>query len=100
MGERKKGMVEIAAAVTLIGTLSIDSAHKAPTIAQDIVDGKTPLDIAVLQEQIATTPGLFSDSTMNTVVALLMLVWIIGMVDVYRLGRGASRQRSSVNSAI
>ena len=100
MGEKKKGMAAIAAAVALIGTISIDSAHKAQTIAQDIVDGKIPLDIATLQEKIATTPGMFSDSTMSTVVALLMLVWIIGMVDVYRLGRGASRRRSSANSAI
>ncbi len=88
LGAKKRGMAAIAAAVTLIGMISFDSAHKAQTIAQDIVDGKIPLDIATIGDQIATTPGLFSDSTMSVAVALLMLLWIVGMVDVYRLGRG------------
>lgn len=89
LGAKKRGMVSVTAAVIMIVMISIDSSHKAQTIAQDIIDGKISLGITEIREQIATTPGLFSEGTIGAVAALLLALWIIGIADVYRIGRRA-----------
>ncbi|MFT4823006.1 MAG: hypothetical protein ACI9DH_000180 [Halioglobus sp.] len=87
LGAKKRGVTFVAAAIILIAIISVDSSHKAQTIAQGIVEGKMSLGIMEIREQIATTPGLFTEGTIGAVAALLLALWVVGIVDTWRLGR-------------
>ena len=89
LGARKRGLAALIASAILIGVVVIDSNHKAKAIAQKIVNGDITLDIATIREQIATAPGMFSERTIEVAVALLLTLWVVGIVDAYRLGRQA-----------
>lgn len=87
LGAPKRGIAAFIASVILICVVVMDSNHKAKVIAQKIVDGEITLDITTIREEIATAPGRFSESTIEIAVALLLLLWVVGIVDTYRLGR-------------
>lgn len=88
LGARKRGVAALIASAILIGVVVIDSNHKAKTIAQKIVNGEITVDIATIWEQIATAPGMFSENITEAAVAGLLLLWVVAIVDAYRLGRG------------
>jgi len=49
--------------------------------------GAIPIDISVIREQILVTPGVFSTTLVSVVSAVIGLVWLVGVVDSWRLAK-------------
>ena len=66
----------------------IEAFHKAQIIAEKIVSGIIPADITLIREQILTTPGVFSAEMVSGISILIGFVWLVGIVDSWRIGEG------------
>ena len=66
----------------------IEAFHKAQIIAEKIVSGVIPVDITLIREQILTIPGVFSPEVVSGISIMIGLVWLIGIVDSWRIGEG------------
>ena len=79
----------IAFLITFIGlvVVMIEVFHKAQIIAEKIVMGVIPIDISVIREQILVTPGMFNISVVSAVSVVIGLVWLVGVVDSWRLAK-------------
>ncbi len=79
----------IAFLMTFVGlvVVMVEAFHKAQIIAEKIVMGAIPIDISVIREQILVTPGVFSTTVVSVVSAMIGLVWLVGIVDSWRLAK-------------
>ncbi|MCF6323149.1 MAG: hypothetical protein L3J89_02295 [Gammaproteobacteria bacterium] len=75
--------------ITFVGlvVVMIEVFHKAQIIAEKIVMGAIPVDISVIREQILVTPGVSSTSVVSVVSVVIGLVWLVGVVDSWRLAK-------------
>ncbi len=80
----------IAFLITFAGlaVVVIEAFHKAQIIAEKIVAGAIPVDIGFIREQILETPGAFSPAVVSAISIVIGLVWLVGIVDSYRIGAG------------
>jgi len=79
----------VAFLITFAGlaVVMIEAFHKAQIIADKIVMGAIPIDIGVIREQILTTPGVFSTPVVSAISIVIGLVWLVGIVDSWRIGK-------------
>ena len=61
--------------------------YRANIVAEKIVQGDIPYDIAVVREQILLTSGALSEGTMSTLSGIIAIVWLVGLLDGYYLAR-------------
>ncbi len=71
-----------------LAVVVIEAFHKAQVIAEKIVVGAIPVDIGLIRERILETPGAFSPEVVSSVTIMIGLVWLVGIVDSYRIGAG------------
>ncbi len=81
----------VAFLITFVGlvVVMIEAFHKAQIIAEKIVMGAIPIDISVIREQILVIPGVFSTTVMSVVSVVIGLVWLVGVVDSWRIAKQA-----------
>ena len=90
---KKKLQAYLSLSVTLVclSLILYDANHKAQIIAKalsdEIIKGNFELDILTIMEKIQSTQGFFSEQVINIITATIICVWIIGVVDVYRIAR-------------
>lgn len=72
----------------LIALIVYDSVQKALIILHNIVNsGEIPTHLSALIAQINATPGAFSTDTHTTLTILLAVIWLLSILDCYRLGK-------------
>lgn len=77
--------------LTLVVLIVYDSVQKALTISQQIVaSGEIPTDINTLITQINATPGAFAADVHTAMTILIATMWLISILDCYRLGKKLS----------
>ena len=87
LGATKRAVSVLLATLTCLSVIAFESIHKAQIISQKIIDGEIALDIMAIREQIESTPGVFSPGMITFVSVAIATFWLIGILDVYRLGR-------------
>ncbi len=85
--KKLRGFVALLISIAGLSVIIMESIHKAQIIAEKIVSGAIPFDIKIVQQQIFETPGIFSPDLLSGVYTVIGLVWLIGIVDGYRIGR-------------
>ena len=73
--------------------------NKALDIADKIKRGDIPPDIAVITELVAQQPSGTELQSLNTAMMFLMVAWLIGIVDSYRVGRRLDHSIVTSNTA-
>ncbi|WP_250655390.1 hypothetical protein [Alkalimarinus coralli] len=95
--KRVRGAVAFAITLAALSVLMVEAYHKAQIIAEKIVYGVIPLDIQVIREQIVLTPGHLSPETATYLSFIVGAVWLVGIVDCYRIGLAQQRITSVSN---
>jgi hypothetical protein len=60
---------------------------RAVQITDKIQRGEVELDVAVIMELVANNPAGSEGQILNIATTALLLSWVIGIVDSYRVGR-------------
>lgn len=79
----------IAFLITCAGLAVVvtEAFHKGQIIAQNIVTGAIPAGIGEIREQMLAIPGIFSPEVVSGVTVIIGLVWLVGILHGYQLGR-------------
>lgn len=88
--EKKRGYLCIATSLIILFILMKEAFYKAQIIANKIVFGEIPLDINLIRELIHSTPGIYSENMLTLVYTTLFFVWLISIIDSYRLAKQES----------
>jgi ABC-type branched-subunit amino acid transport system permease subunit len=91
--QRLKGFTCMGATLACIAAIMQDVFYKAQIIADKITKGEIPLDLFIIREQIDATTGVFSPSTITALYLTLVMIWLAGILDSYRLGRKLERDK-------
>ena len=86
----KKYMVGMAlAGASLVGIywLVTQVVERAQQITAQIQRGEVPLDVATITELVAQQPTGAEAQMLDLATGVLIVAWIIGIVDSYRVGR-------------
>jgi len=87
VGYKKRAIFALTISLICLGFLMVEAFHKAQIIAEKIVMGTIPYDINIIREQIILTSGILDKQTITLITFCITTVWIVGIVDSYRIGR-------------
>jgi len=83
----KRAITFILATLICLSFIMYEAYYKAQIIAQSIVErGVIPSSITQLREQILSTPGILTASEINAIYTAIIFIWLVGLVDSYRIG--------------
>lgn len=89
--QKPKGFIYLGIFLSTLALLMVEAVHKAMYIANKIVAGHISFDITAIREQILLAPGRF-DATMIAFASwLIAILWLISIIDAYRLGRALDK---------
>ncbi len=80
------GTILAVATLGSLGVLTSEIFARANQIAEKIQNGQVPLDVAAITELITRQPAGSEAQLLNIASAVLLIVWLIGIVDSYRVG--------------
>ena len=86
----KKYMVGMAlSGASLVGIywLVTQVVDRAQQITAQIQRGELPLDVATITELVAQQPTGAETQMLDLATGVLIIAWVIGIVDSYRVGR-------------
>jgi len=64
-----------------------DLIEKAEHVVEQIENGKIPLDITAISESLTQSTVGVAAQELNVSMYLLVIIWLVGIVDSYRIGR-------------
>ena len=82
-----RGGIALSISLGCLVVFMIEAFNKAQIIAGKIVSGEIPYDINIIRDQIPLTPGVFATEFIMVTTICIALVWIVGGIDSYRLGK-------------
>lgn len=82
-----RGIAALIVTISILIFMMRDIFYRANIIADKIVYGVIPYDIASLREQILLTPGQLSQELMTNLSLVIALIWIVSIIDAYFVGR-------------
>lgn len=95
----KRAIAFILAALICLAFVMYEAYYKAQIIAQDIItSGVIPTSISQLREQIETTPGILTPFELNSIYAIIALIWLVGLIDSYRIALSIERRADKHNA--
>lgn len=78
-------------AFTALYVLISNAVDKAMDIVDQIQRGEIQADVAVITELVAKQPTGSEAQLLNITTAILLIFWLIGVIDAYRIGRALDR---------
>ena len=81
------GVILIGASLTGISYIIIKTVERALKIVEKIQNGDVPLDVTVITELVTKQSTGTESQLLNIAAAALIIFWIIGIIDSYRVGR-------------
>ena len=95
----KRAIAFILATFVCLAFIMYEAYYKAQIIAQGIIDsGVIPTSISQLREQIVITPGILTPFEINSIYAIIGLIWLIGLIDSYRVALSLERKADNPNT--
>ncbi len=77
----------ILVSVACVGVLLSVAMEKAQQISDKILAGEIPLDLARITEEISSQVGAGGTQNADIATYVLLICWLTGIIDSYRLGR-------------
>jgi len=84
------GVLAVAALGSLFLVVS-NMIERAQQITDKILSGEVPLDIAAIMELLTRQPTGSEAQLLNIAWVVLIISWLLGIVDSYRIGLGQDR---------
>lgn len=95
----KRAISFILATLVCLAFIIYEAYYKAQIIAQDIIiSGVIPSSISQLREQMLTTPGILTPFELNSIYVTTALLWLVGLIDSYRIGLSIEKNADSHNA--
>jgi hypothetical protein len=91
------GSVLTGAAFASLSWLTSKTVERALQIAEKIQDGEIQFDVTAITELVSQQPTGTDAQLLNIATYVLIISWLIGIVDSYRVGR-AQGQASAAGS--
>ena len=85
--QRVSGTVLAAAALVSLWVVITKAMERALQITEEIQRGDVPLDVDAITELVSRQPAGVEGHLLDIAWAVLIVVWLIGIVDSYRVGR-------------
>jgi len=82
------GIVLAGTAVVSLYIIVSRAVERAQEIADRILRGEVQLDFAVIAELVSRQPAGTDTRLLNLAWAVLIISWLVGIADSYRIGRG------------
>ena len=82
-----QGSLLVVVSIACITILLSIALEKAQQISDKILSGEIPLDVTRITEEITSRASTGGTQWADISTYLLLVCWLVGMVDSYRLGR-------------
>lgn len=89
---KAKGVAFVLVVLSIVTLFMVEVVYKAQLIAQEIVAGHISYEISAIREQIILMPGKFDANIITLASWLLSILWLVSIVDAYRLGRAIDKE--------
>ncbi len=84
----KRGILALSVIMACFCVLMFESFYKAQLIVEKMkLSGNFTLNIEEILHQLTTIQGKLPELWVSTISWTLFIVWLISLIDVYRLGR-------------
>ena len=94
-----RGIVLISIVSACLIMILVDASRKINTILANINSSNTGLDITSILKEVHTPSAGGDILTMNTLSALILGCWVIGIVDSYLSGKRIDSQNEAHNKS-
>lgn len=81
------GIVLVSASFAAIYYLISKTVERALELAEKIQSGDVPLDVEAITELASKQSAGTDDQLLNIATAALVICWLFGIIDSYRVGR-------------
>lgn len=81
------GIVLVSASFAAIYYLISKTVERALELAEKIQSGDVPLDVEAITELASKQSAGTDDQLLNIATAVLVICWLFGIIDSYRVGR-------------
>jgi hypothetical protein len=81
-----RGWILMLAALTAMSVIVIVTTRRALAVIDSMASGEIPIDTAAISELVSNSISSSDNFIANTSLLLLVVVWLIGIIDSYRLG--------------
>lgn len=71
-------------------------AAKAEHVVEQIKNGEIPLDIAAISESLSSSTVGVDTQELNIKMYLLVIIWLIGIIDSFRMGHKKEESNQEV----
>ena len=95
-----QGGLLVIASITCVTILLSIAMEKAQQISDKILSGEIPLDVARITEEITSHVATGGTQWADIATYLLLVCWLIGIVDSFRVGRLKDKADNSVDKEI
>lgn len=86
-------LILIAVASGALYILISNAFTKAILISEKIINGEVQPDISIIRDLIVTNQTPEEVQAINIATAILIIAWLIGIFDSYRVGRAQERSQ-------
>ena len=88
-----RGMVLAGAALASLVPVISSTMARAQQITDQILRGEIQADVAGITELLARQPADSGSLLLQSAYAVLIIVWLVGIIDSYRAGRAQAGMR-------
>lgn len=92
------GFILIAVSLTVLYYLISTTTENALRIVENIQSGNVPLDVTTITELVEKQYTGTESQLLNYATVTLLLCWVIGIIDSYRVGLVQDKNKQSVNN--
>jgi hypothetical protein len=83
----KRGMVLLTAVLASLAVMLVEAVERALAVLDKLVLEGATIDIQAISRAAVQVTRASGDFTFNLALAVLVLCWLLGTVDAYRIGR-------------
>lgn len=83
----KRGIISIAIVCASLLTIVREIYQKTVIIAEQIADGTLPFDMPIIHQKMHEALATLPTSMLTTLGCIIVVVWVVSIVDCYRLGK-------------
>jgi hypothetical protein len=87
----QRGVALLVVALTGVMVVTVQAVRHAATIVEKIQNGDVPLDAQALSDLVSKSSQGPESLLVNLASLAILLCWIIGVVDSYRIGKKQDR---------
>jgi hypothetical protein len=84
---RARGLTLVLLTLAALGTVVTIAVQRAMTVVDEINTGAIALDTQSIESAVEASGSGSGDLLGNACMAILVVCWVIGVVDSYRLGK-------------